>query len=326
MSTRRITLEELQRIATGVQQRHQNSGGFPAKPATALPSLEKAIPPSVAASKEPPPTTAAKEPLVKEPLEVADLSRIAVKDPLVKEPLDELEETSVAEAAAYAVGLDEAGKGCVLGPLFVGIVVWRIPDLVRLEKLGAQDSKKVKSDARRTAIRNALVAEAVHHDVVCLEASELVQLSTESRMTMNSMDEMLFARALETIPAALRNTPGLLDLYMDAAEANEERFAQSVLLRLTPRTRRAFAHVVSKNKADGTYRVVGAASIIAKHAREKWVSEAHLQWGDFGSGYCESRTFQWMKTYYRTHGRWPTICRTTWKTCERLLLEIKQGK
>ena len=43
------------------------------------------------------------------------------------------------------IGLDEAGRGCVLGPLVVGAYCVEEPNIARVKEAGATDSKRLSA-------------------------------------------------------------------------------------------------------------------------------------------------------------------------------------
>ena len=225
---------------------------------------------------------------------------------------------SVALGAEYVVGIDEAGKGCILGPMFVGLVVWKTSELGRLAQLGVKDSKKL-TDKRRRDLNAKIRAEARHTAVVSFSAHEMYNLKKKDSLTINSMDEMLFAKALETLPEELWDAANpKISLFLDAADVEEERFGLSVTLRLDEARRKSFRAVISKNHADADYPVVSAASILAKEARETWVADAHALYGDFKSGYCNPPVLRWLEDYRRKKEKFPDICRTSWAPCAKI--------
>lgn len=233
---------------------------------------------------------------------------------------------AVALEAEYVIGIDEAGRGCILGPMFVGLVVWKTERLSKLSEWGVKDSKKL-SDKRRRELNAKIVAEARHSVVVSFTAAEMEALKGENDATMNSMDEMLFARALETLPEELwSESDPKVSLFLDAADVKEERFGLSVTLRLPENRRTAFRAIVSKNHADAHFPIVSAASILAKEARETWVKDAHALYGDFKTGYCNPATLRWLEEYRRTKGSFPDICRLSWKPCAKIEEKIRSGQ
>jgi len=73
--------------------------------------------------------------------------------------------------------------------------------------------------------------------------------------------------------------------------------------------------VVCEPKADGTYPVVGAASIFAKTTRDERLEALKAAWGDFGSGYpSDPATKAWLAAHAKTGKPWPDFVRTRWET------------
>lgn len=228
----------------------------------------------------------------------------------------------------YTVGIDEAGRGCILGPMFAGIVVWKTSKLQELRKMGVKDSKKLTrkklGELHKLILEGAEYAQTVH-----FTAKQLNEMKEdiENPQTMNTMDEMLFARALDELPERFVDSEKpKLALYLDAADQIQERFGRSVVGRVKEDRSGMFGLVVSEHKADDTYPIVSAASIMAKFAREKWCDETHALYGEFnsknfGTGYCNPQTLSWLKSYRIYHGAFPDICRK-WKPCQEIEKDI----
>jgi ribonuclease HII len=75
---------------------------------------------------------------------------------------------------------------------------------------------------------------------------------------------------------------------------------------------------VIEPKADGTYPVVGAASIVAKTTRDDALDDL-ARWGTLGSGYpSDPKTRSWLLEHARTGQPWPPFVRTRWQTVQDL--------
>ena len=78
--------------------------------------------------------------------------------------------------------------------------------------------------------------------------------------------------------------------------------------------------IISENKADSNYVVVGAASIIAKVTRDNEIEKLAKKYGDFGSGYpADPNTQKYLEDYVKENKRLPPFSRIFWKTCENVL-------
>ncbi len=196
-------------------------------------------------------------------------------------------------------GVDEAGRGPVIGPLVVAGVCG---DEEEIAALGVRDSKKLSPKRREyLAERIREVAQVV---VVTMEPEEID--SRREIMTLNEIEVELFARVI----SQLREDT----IYVDAADVDEERFAREIAKRVGREIK-----IISKHKADSIYPVVSAASIIAKVERDRRVKEITEEIGDFGSGYpADPRTADFLEKYYEEHGEFPPYTRHSWKSVKRL--------
>ena len=77
--------------------------------------------------------------------------------------------------------------------------------------------------------------------------------------------------------------------------------------------------MVAEHRADRTYVVVSAASIIAKVERDRAVERLREAHGDFGSGYpSDDQTIAYLKSWVEREGKEPSFARKSWKTWDRV--------
>jgi len=207
-------------------------------------------------------------------------------------------------------GIDEAGRGPVVGPMVIGAVVVDEENVPELAKLGVRDSKKL-SPGRREMLFDRIVD--LLDDYVLLE---LWPEEIDGRTcTLNEFEVKNFIRALNS----LKVKPDVL--YIDAADVKEERFGEEVSrgLDFTPR-------IIAEHKADDRFIPVSAASILAKVTRDRLVEALKEEYGEIGSGYpSDPRTRAFLERYYREHGEFPPIARKTWGTLKKIK-EAVEGK
>ncbi len=203
-------------------------------------------------------------------------------------------------------GVDEAGRGPVIGPMVIaGVCASR----EKLIALGVRDSKKL-SPKRREFLAGEIkkIADKVFIRVV--EPEEIDAMREE--MTINELEVRIFAEVIEKLRGE--------EIFVDAADVNEERFAAEILsfLSYSPK-------IISKHKADDIYPEVSAASIVAKVERDRLIEKIAEEIGEFGSGYpADERTKEFLKEYYDEHGELPPHVRKSWKSAKRLIKEKKQ--
>lgn len=205
-------------------------------------------------------------------------------------------------------GVDEAGKGPVLGPMVVAGVA--CSDLKDLAAIGVMDSKEL-SPKRREAL-SAIIREEFPYTVVIRTAADIDQLREE--MTMNEITARAHAEVVRILGCPIA--------WLDACDVNEERYGRTVGGYIGRP-----CQVISRHKADQTCPAVSAASIVAKVIRDAMVKEYELDYGVIGSGYpADPVTKAFLSNYIRDHGNPPPIARKSWATVKNLIHQTGQKK
>jgi len=210
------------------------------------------------------------------------------------------------------VGIDEAGKGPVIGPMCIAGVMSDESGLNALKNLGVKDSKQI-APKKRGQLARQIKKYADGFFIFEISPAQIDELRTI--MTMNEIMVLAFSRVLENLRPD--------KVYVDAADVNAERFGKNLLDAYSKKDAGAAKHltVISRHKADAIYPVVAAASILAKVRRDELIEEMKKEIGiDFGSGYpSDPKTKQFLKDWVREHGSLPDIVRHSWKTAENAL-------
>ncbi|MFB6069390.1 MAG: ribonuclease HII [Halanaeroarchaeum sp.] len=204
-------------------------------------------------------------------------------------------------------GVDEAGKGPVLGSMFAAAVLADPEDLPR----GIADSKRL-SPARREELAATLRAnESVEIGVAEIEPSLIDDHATD----MNTLTVRAQAEALAEVAADGHEG------VVDAGDTDADRFGARVADRVD-----AHVTVDAEHGADDAYPIVAAASVIAKVERDAHVSRLDARHeGDVGSGYPgDETTTSFLADYVAAHGDLPECARRSWETSRRLLAERDQ--
>lgn len=212
-------------------------------------------------------------------------------------------EAPAALRTGWVLGIDEAGRGPVLGPLVVGGFLLRTDRLPDLARLGVRDSKKL-SPARRSAIFERLPEIGERHHIV-LAPSEIDRAVRVGGL--NDLEARSFARLVR------RTRPQTA--FVDACDTDAARFGRRV---------RGYAkvpsEVVARHKADRDLLVVGAASIVAKVLRDRALERLRVAVGaELGSGYPgDARTRAFLSDVLR-RGERPEYVRHEWRTTKELM-------
>ena len=199
-------------------------------------------------------------------------------------------------------GVDEAGKGPVMGPMVVAAV--SVENAKLIENLGFKDSKLLSSQ-RRLELFN-LIKQNYSYEI------EIINVEKIDEYRMKNQLNLLNRKAFEKVISKLNPKVA----YVDAADVNEERFGREIKVNLTNPND---TDVISMHKADSMIPVVAAASIIAKQTRELEIKKLKKEIGDFGSGYpSDERTIKFLKSYFHDNSRWPPGTRKSWKQLDEL--------
>lgn len=195
-------------------------------------------------------------------------------------------------------GVDEAGRGPVIGPLVVAGVAHSSQR--RLRTLGARDSKAL-SPEQREEVAARLRAEA-RCEVRVLHAEELNRRMRTR--TLNEIEVEAFAEVLRALAPERA--------YVDACDVDEQRFGRGVA-KLLPQP--CFP-ITARHGADATHAVVGAASIIAKVTRDALVADIGRELGrEVGSGYPHDPvTRGFLERWRQEHDALPPHTRVYWAT------------
>lgn len=201
-------------------------------------------------------------------------------------------------------GADEAGRGPVIGPMVVAAVKVESDDFLR--KIGVRDSKKCTPQRRERLAE--LIKENCDYQISIISPEEIDWMREE--MTLNEIEVDAFAEVLNRLGTAY------CELYLDAADVNEERFGEEIGKRLERRP----AKIVAKHGGDDLFPVVSAASIIAKVTRDAEIERIKEELGDIGSGYpADPVTQKFLRKWVNEHGDLPPHTRRSWKSAKKAL-------
>jgi ribonuclease HII len=198
-------------------------------------------------------------------------------------------------------GVDEAGRGPVMGPLVIAAVM--VESDRPLRKLKVKDSKMLTRKKREELAPKIMEVSQV--DMVVISAEEIDHYRGEENL--NALEAKHFAALIEKLSPA--------KAYVDAVDVIEERFGRTVAGCLTCR-----AEIISEHKADVKYPVVSAASIVAKVTRDRIMDEIAQAIGQpVGTGYStDPETIEFLERWLRENGDFPPHTRRSWKTAKDL--------
>ncbi|MFX0168098.1 MAG: ribonuclease HII [Candidatus Hodarchaeota archaeon] len=209
-------------------------------------------------------------------------------------------------------GIDEAGRGPVIGPLVIAGVVIDASQEDALIEWGVRDSKDL-TPHRRNSLERQIRKLAEQVEVLEISAKE-IDAQRKLMRSLNVLEAEWMAQVL--------NRLNWQTAYVDASDVNAERYGRLITTQLkTPKK------IISEHKADSAYPVVAAASIIAKVRRDQRIQELHKAFGDFGSGYPnDPKTRKFLIDWIKSHDKFPDIVRQTWETARGILTSTRQRR
>ncbi|MBN1455267.1 MAG: ribonuclease HII [Methanomicrobia archaeon] len=203
------------------------------------------------------------------------------------------------------IGIDEAGKGPVIGSMFIA----GVQNFDGLDALGVRDSKQLRP-ARREALA-AQIEAATEVFVVEMRAYEI-----DERRRGHTMNEIMVERFADVLTHFRPDRA-----FVDAADVKPERFAANLSACYRDACGGEVA-LISENKADERYPLVSAASIVAKVHRDRSIRALEAELGcTIGSGYMtDKKTIQFLQSLRkgRDFDDLPLYVRRSWRTVRDL--------
>lgn len=209
------------------------------------------------------------------------------------------------------LGLDEAGRGPVIGPIVIAGVQITPKDNKELIKIGVKDSKQL-TPRQREMLAEKIQKIAKRIEIEILSADEIDELM--KKMTLNKIELNAFVSIINRTDAKR--------VFLDLPERGRW-FAWIMKSQLKNKIT-----LTAEHKADEKYAVVSAASIIAKVTRDREIKKIEKELGlEIRSGYpSDPHTINFIKKYIEQHKILPPHVRHSWETARILMGESKQKK
>lgn len=199
-------------------------------------------------------------------------------------------------------GIDEAGRGSLIGDMFIAGIALSEEQSITLAAAGVRDSKTLSRSRR-----HKLLLDIVRYSDLIV-VSRVIPEDID-RENINDLEVRAIERILRHMKSrGIEPSKVVIDEIAGRREALE-RITKS----LFPAT-----EVVARPKADRDFVQVAAASIVAKCLRDRLVRILSSLYGELGSGYpSDPRTINWLKLV-ESSGQTPCCVRKSWKTLKRI--------
>ncbi|XP_061833348.1 ribonuclease H2 subunit A [Nerophis lumbriciformis] len=216
------------------------------------------------------------------------------------------------------LGIDEAGRGPVLGPMVYGICFCPVSKKEALKDLKVADSKTLSEAERENLFQNLDEAKGFIGWALHILSPNTISTSMLQRTKCN-LNTLSHDAAIGLVQFALDSGVQLTEVFVDTvgpAEKYEEKLSKQF----------PGISVTVRPKADSLFPIVSSASICAKvardHAVKKWTFLEDLAEvdSDYGSGYPnDPKTKAWLLKYLDPLFGYPQFVRFSWSTARALI-------
>ncbi len=199
-------------------------------------------------------------------------------------------------------GVDDAGRGSVLGPLVIAGISIEQKNKKQHVKIGVKDSKQLSPQLREKLYEQILSLVEGYH--VAKIPPKTIDKSV-SKNLLNQLEANYMAKVIKKLQAN--------SSYVDSCDVNPKRFG--LYISNLAKT----GKIISSHHADRKYPVVSAASIIAKVNRDREIEKLRKNHA-LGSGYpSDPKTMKFIKEWVSQNGDVPIFVRKSWKPIKILL-------
>ena len=212
-------------------------------------------------------------------------------------------------------GVDEAGRGPILGPLVMAAILIDEEGEKKLRWMGVKDSKLLSPPVREELFER--IREIVlDFRIEVIEPDAIDHSLNEENFNLNWLEAETSARMVSEL------NPD--KIIIDCPSVNIPAYKDYFSNRLSSGVKQK-AELVVEHKADVNHIVVGGASIVAKVIRDKYIENIKNEIGiDFGSGYMsDPKTKDFLEKYYDKYAH---LFRKTWQPYKDMEMAKDQKK
>ena len=210
----------------------------------------------------------------------------------------------------WIIGVDEAGRGPVIGPLVVAALATPADDIEILSELNVRDSKDLSPNERLRIFTeiNQRIDDGKWKSGVILCSPKRIDINSMTS-DLNSLEINLFSEAI--CATDLSSDSGVI--RADACDVNENRFRTRLQSSLGEDWRNW--RIIAEHGMDSKDLVTGGASILAKVSRDSAIQEIAARTGiEIGSGYPSDKTTRSAVEKMLSNGKPHDSLRWSWAT------------
>lgn len=210
-------------------------------------------------------------------------------------------------------GIDEAGRGPIIGPLVLCGLLVKEEDEKNLVRLKVKDSKLLTKKTREFLF-DKIKDISYKYEIIEVYPDEIDHaVNNNDGLNLNRLEAVKTADIINL----LKPDKAIID-----APSNNIRSYKQYLLNLIKNKK---MEIILEHKADINFPIVSAASILAKVTRDSKIEEIKKKIKvDFGSGYmADPKTIEFLEKYYE---KYPDLFRKSWLPYQNILNKKFQKK
>jgi ribonuclease HII len=222
------------------------------------------------------------------------------------------------EKTMLKLGIDDAGRGPVIGPMVLAGCLIDEETEKELKKLGVKDSKDL-THKRREFLAEIIREKAITFEVIVIHPIE-IDGENANGTKLNELEAFACARIINKINKGFYK----ISVVLDCPSTNLTKWQDFLKMQIKNLSN---LEISCEHKADKNHISVSAASILAKSVREQEMDKLKSKYGsEIGSGYSsDPLTTRFIEKYilkYNDHG----IFRKTWATWKNAMNKTEQKK
>lgn len=216
------------------------------------------------------------------------------------------------------LGIDDAGRGPVIGPMILAGCLLDEKAEKELKKLGVKDSKQL-TQKRREFLAEEIKKRAELFEVVMAYPDE-IDGKNHDGVNLNDLEAIKTAEIINKINKGF----GKIKVIVDCPSPSIEKWRDFLKTKIENLSN---LDVVCEHKADVNHVSVSAASVLAKVVREKEMTMLKEKYGpEIGSGYCsDKKTYKFLEENIQKYSK-NGLFRQTWSTWKKACEKSEQKK
>lgn len=221
------------------------------------------------------------------------------------------------EKDTIILGIDEAGRGPVLGPMVYACAYWKEEyDGNIRKKFKFNDSKALKPKEREKMFEQIKThPNLIKYELIILP-SDLISSNMLKREKI-SLNQISHNSAIQLIETALNKKINICKIYIDTV-GPADKYQKIIEQKLNNKK----IKVTVEPKADSKFECVSAASIVAKVTRDSIIEGLEIEDKNYGSGYTsDQKTQDWLHKNYDNIFGYGREVRFSWKTVANIFKE-----